>query len=169
MAMKFNFGKKKETEEVVYHFIFLEDVPMATVASAVMAWQESAWWPKKCSIHFLQKSAGAQPAPAPKQPLFKQAPSAWVVEVTKFVPGRLQERTVKTGLWEGVEILRIEERANGSRVVYELHCQIKGFLKRILWNFSYRKQLEKDIKLIFSALKEFIIKQHKAKQEGDSV
>ena len=71
-------------------------------------------------------------------------------------------------MFKGFEIINLEERANGTRIDYELHFQIRGPLNLILWPLIFRKQYTDTIKLIFDALKDHLVKEYQKRQENGS-
>lgn len=163
--------KKKQASpkwDVNHHFIFIE-VPIDIVAPEVVLWGESEWWPKKCLMRFTRESQGEIGVGTRyRQKIRKPLGHSWKVEVTKFIPDRLVERTFQTGMFQGYEVTKIEERSNGTRIDYELHYKIRGLLNKLLWPLCYRKQHDKNIKMILSALKDHVTKKHQEQQEKDS-
>ena len=90
----------------------------------------------------------------------------WGAEVTKLFPQRLIERTFDKGMFKGFEVVTIEERANGTRIDYELHFQIQGPLNLILWPFIFRKQYVQTIKVILNSLKNYLMTEYQKKREN---
>ncbi len=144
-------------------FVFIE-APIELVGPEAIPWGESSWWPKDSVMQFRKTSAGELAVGATyDMRLLKPFPQVWKVEVTKFVPGLMVERTFKKGFFTGFEVVRAEERSNGTRVEYELHYTIPGPLNQILWNLMCSKLHDASITKILEALKQHCLK----KSESD--
>lgn len=156
---------QKRTEEVKYHFLFVE-VPIAVVAEEIIRWGEASWWPKKCLMQYKRETEGpVKVGTRYRLRIRKPLTPTWIVEVTRFIPNELIERTFKNGMFAGYELIRVEERANGTRIDYELHFRIRGLLNKILWPMLYRKQHDGDLEMIMSSLKEHLNQRHQREQE----
>ena len=158
-------------EEVNYHFIFIE-AQEQQVGAEVINWGESTWWPKDCYMRFIRKTP-----PGPLQvgtrfeqrvtwgsPLISGWLPRWNVEVTKLIKDREIERTFLNGMFQGSETVYVEERYNGSKVIYEMRFRLVGFFNKLLWRLLFRKLHDKSIKRILAALNDYVLK----KKEKDS-
>ena len=148
------FAKKKATsgeEGLIFdrQFIFIE-APINIAGPASVLWGDAAWWPKNSLIRFKRLSQqelglGVTYETSLNFPI----PQKWLAEVTQYEPGRLVVRTFKEGFFTGFESVRAEERANGTRVEYELHYAIPDQIKKILWDLFLRKIYIANINIYF--------------------
>ena len=76
--------------------------------------------------------------------------------MTQLLPNRLIERTFTKGLFKGFERIMLEERANGTRIDYELHFKIRGLLNIFLWPFV-RRQYIQTINKVLTSLKNYLV------------
>lgn len=148
------FPKKTNNPKPTLHqFIFVE-APTFVVSEQMLNWGESSWWPKDSLWMFVRLTD--QPIRVGTKYTIKiNKPSArdWQAEVSQFVPGQMIERKFTRGMFRGYERIRIEERANGTRVDYDLHVWILGLFDIFLWPFVLRKQYTDTISKILNALK----------------
>lgn len=149
-------GVPKSRFSVIHQFLFLE-APIQAVSSEITTWGEANWWPKDCLWKYLRQTDG-EIWVGTKYLIKINKPSAadWSAEVTQLLPNRLIERTFTKGLFNGFERIMLEERANGTRLDYELHFKIRGFLNFFLWPFVLRGQYLKTIRRILSALQDYL-------------
>lgn len=148
--------KPKSSFSVIHQFLFLE-APIQAVSAELITWGEAAWWPKDCLWKYVRQTDGE--IHVGTQYVIKiNKPSAadWRAEVSQLLPNRLVERTFTKGLFKGFERIMLEERANGTRIDYELHFKIRGFLNIFLWPFVLRAQYLKTIQKILSALQDYL-------------
>ena len=166
--MLFNKQKTstKSVDQTSYHFFFVE-VPIDLAGPEAMLWGEGTWWPQKSLTRFEKISDGPVAVGARfKIKIAKLMTPSVLVEVTKCVPNNILEFTFKSGMFKGGhEVIKIEERANGTRIDYTLSYRIKGILNQILWPLLYNKQYEENSKLVMNALKEHVLKQYHEQQE----
>jgi hypothetical protein len=162
--------KKAPTPKLNHHFVFIE-ASINAVGPEAMNWGESAWWPKGASLQFQRVGDGplmiGSKFEMKVQALFGPR---FVVEVTQLIPNRLLEFTYRRGFIIGKESIKIEERANGTRIDYEMHYQIKGLFPKILWPLLFEKQHNASLRRILDALKEYILDlkdMHRERQLGD--
>jgi len=135
------------------HFVFIE-APVELVGPEAVLWGESAWWPKKSAMQFRKTSAGDLAVGATyEMRLVRPIPQAWQVEVTRYVPGHMVERMFKKGFFKGQEIVRAEERSNGTRVEYELHYAFSSPFHSLLWDLVCHKMHDANIMKNLEALK----------------
>ncbi|MCR4336587.1 MAG: SRPBCC family protein [Candidatus Omnitrophica bacterium] len=161
--------KQRPKEHDVSHYFFFVEVPVQVVAAEAMLWGESAWWPKNSLTHYIKEMPGdLKVGTRYKQIIHKPFAPSWTVEITKFIPNRLIERKFVNGMFKGYELLIIGERANGTRVDYELHYKIRGLFNMILWPYYLRKQYDMNAKLIMSALKERVIQKNQEQAAKNS-
>ena len=85
---------------------------------------------------------------------------AGVSEITQHDPRQIMERTFRQGFFSGYEVLQTSERANGTRIDYEMHYQVKGFLQTMLWNLLYKKKYVQAMESVLDALKQHIVKNY---------
>ena len=159
-------SKQKAVEQVNYHFFFVE-VPIDIVGPEAMAWGQGTWWPQKSLTHFVKAAEGEVGVGTRfKIKIAKPMTPAVLVEITNFIPNNILEFTFKSGMFKGGhEVIKIEERANGTRVDYTLNYRIKGILNQILWPLLYHKQYAENSKLIMTVLKEHVLKIYHDQQE----
>ncbi len=144
------------------HFIFIE-VPLEVVWPQVIRWEESEWWPKLCLFKFVRKTPGElqvgtkfiQKMVIPLMPHSE-------VEIVKLIPEREIELAFNKGMFKGFEIIRVEDRANGTRVEYELQYEIPSVPNKILWKLFCQKLFDQGITIILSALKDYVVKSYRA-------
>jgi hypothetical protein len=156
MASKFT-RKPKSKDSVIHRFMFLE-APIEIVSAEVVAWGEASWWPKDCLWKYLRQTDGE--IRVGTQYVIKiNKPSAtdWAAEVTQLLPSRIVERTFTKGMFKGFERVLLEEKSNGTRIDYELHFQLRGFINMLIWPFFLRGQYVKTIGKIMDALKAHIL------------
>ena len=154
---------KKKKFQLNYHFVFIE-VPFEFVAPEVMLWGEAQWWPKDFPVQYVRETQGEiQVGTCYKQKILKPVGLSWTVEVTKFVPNRLIERTFQKGILEGYEIVKVEERSNGARIDYELHYSLKGLINKILWPLVFEKHHDKNIEHLLLSLKNYMTQKFEKK------
>ncbi|MCK5581782.1 MAG: hypothetical protein KAJ18_10985 [Candidatus Omnitrophica bacterium] len=164
------FKKRKQAEKKldVNHQFFFVEVPVHIVAPQAMLWGESEWWPKANSMRFIRDGEPGEVQEGMQycQVIAKPIPKKWKVEVSQVVSNRLVRRLFKNGMFKGgYEIVRIEERANGTRIDYEMHYSIKGLLNKVLWTLIYQRQYEKNVEMALSALKEYVIQEYQQQQD----
>lgn len=146
------------------HFIFLE-VPFEAVSKEAMLWEQGVWWPKRGGLQFKRLEDGLQEGTRFKVSVRGLLPKSFEVEVARFVPGREIHFLFKKGMLNGVQVLRLEDRSNGTRVDYELSYEIKGPINKMLWGLLYQKTWDTSTALILESLKNYLLKQAKAEQE----
>ncbi len=148
--------KPKSSFSVIHQFLFLE-APIQAVSAELITWGEAVWWPKDCLWKYVRQTDG-EIRVGTEYVIKINKPSAadWSVEVTQLLPNRLIERTFTKGLFKGFERIMLEERANGTRIDYELHFKIRGLLNIFLWPFVLRAQYLKTIQKILSALQDYL-------------
>ncbi len=148
--------KPKSSFSVIHQFLFLE-VPIQAVSDQLMIWGESSWWPKDCLWKYIRQTDG-EIRVGTEYVIKINKPSAadWSVQVTQLLPNRLIERTFTKGLFKGFERIMLEERANGTRIDYELHFKIRGLLNIFLWPFV-RRQYIQTINKVLTSLKNYLV------------
>lgn len=148
--------QKKSNAPSVHQFVFIE-APVETVFREVSLWGESAWWPKGCLWQYRRATDG-EIGTGTKYVIKINKPSAadWAAEVTKFVPNKLVERTFSKGMFKGHEVVTTDERANGTRVDYELYFTIQGPLNLLLWPLVFKGQYLRTIRMVLNALKSYL-------------
>jgi hypothetical protein len=157
----------RNDKTVVRHFIFIE-APIEIVGPEAMAWGVASWWPAESLLRFTKMSAGdlAVGTVYKQEIKMKRLSTSWQVEITKFEPNILVERTFKGGLIKGCEIVRIGERSNGTRVDYERDYEIVGPLNKILWPVFYQKQYDANIELALRKLKDYAVKKYQGLEDS---
>lgn len=145
-------------------FVFIE-APIDLVGPEALLWGEAAWWPKNSSMQFRKTSPGDLALGTTFDMVYRPLNLTWKAEVLKFEPGTLVERTFRQGFFKGYELVRAEERSNGTRVEYELHYAFFNLFNMILWNFFGHRVHDANIKKCLSALKVHCLKQ--AEKEGN--
>jgi hypothetical protein len=161
------FGKKTKSGSkaepslrVSRQFIFVE-VPLAVVAPEVVAWGEAVWWPASCPMQFKRLTEGEVAVGTRyRQKVRGTLMPAWLSEVTDLLPRSTVTRAYRKGPLHGYEVVRIGERANGTRIEYELHYHPKGLLNALLWKFLYEKKHEETIHRVLSALSEYVTRKY---------
>ncbi len=157
--------KPKSSFSVIHQFLFIE-APIEVVSEELIRWGESTWWPKDCLWKYVRQTDGE--IRVGTEYLIKiNKPSAadWSAQVSQLLPNRLVERSFTKGLFKGFERIMLEERANGTRIDYELHFKIRGLLNIFLWPFVLRSQYTNTIKKILTALKDYLIVEAKKRQD----
>lgn len=150
-----------------HHFVFIE-APIALVFPEIVSWGEAAWWPKKSDMKFVKKTEGDVAVGTRYVQKVKGAFAPhWVVEVSKIVPNKLIERTFKTGMFRGYEVVKLEERSNGTRVDYEMLYFINGFINKFMWSFKFKEKHDENLKLILATMQETILTKQKENQEKE--
>ncbi len=168
--MLFKFGNKKEQpvrEKTIHHFAFIE-APIEVVGPLVMSWSEGAWWPQNSALKITRKTegplgAGVRFKQRLQKPLgLKWDPLAprWEVEITKFLPNKLLERTFIRGPFRGRERITIELRSNGTRIDYELFYRVRGLHNMVFWSLTSEKAYSANMRHILIALKAYAVKMH---------
>ena len=156
-------AKNKSKTPTIQRFVFVE-VPIEYVGPQVASVGEAAWWPKNCLWNISRRPKAKSRSDALHQDS-KPSAADWVAEVTQFVPNRLIEYTFKAGMFRGYQVIKLEERANGTRVDFELHFRVSGLLNAFLWPFVYQKQYEETIMQVLNALKDNLPQQYQQEQD----
>lgn len=157
------FAKKKTTspqEDLTFdrQFVFIE-VPIDIVGPESLLWGEASWWPKNSLIRFRRTSQQELGVGATYEiNLNFPIPQKSVAEVTQYEPGRLVVRTFKEGFFKGSESVRAEERANGTRVEYEMRYMVSEPVKKIFWDLFLRKSYIAAINKVFLSLQAHCVK-----------
>jgi hypothetical protein len=155
----------KGKEEVNHHFIFIE-APIEIVGPEIVFWGEALWWPQNCPVRFIREGEGpVREGTRYQHKVLRPFPLSGLVEVTRLVPNRLIERTFRGGVFKGVETVMIEERANGTRVDYDLSMRFRDPVNMFLWPLLYRRFHDDNIRLILEALKDYAVKKHQEMQD----
>ncbi len=163
--MKLFKGEKKTREINFHHFVFVE-VPIEIVGPEVMQWVKASWWPKRSTLRFiLVNDESLKIGAILKQQMKGLLPQTFGLEVTKFVHERLIELSFKKGMLKGYQVIKVEERANGTRIDYDMFYQVKGLISKFFWAFFYRKAYENSVKLILLSLKNYVNKLYQDQQE----
>lgn len=159
-------GAGKSSPEEIHLFVFSE-IPVEVAAAELILWEHGAWYPKDCPVRYVRETSGElQVGTLYAQTITKPFPVKNLLEVTRFVPGRVIERTYRKGILKGIERISIEERANGTRIDYDLHYMIPNPVDRLLWQLFYRKQLEATIDKVLKTIKEALQKKIQQHNEG---
>jgi len=138
----------KKKQHINHHFIFIE-APVSIVGPQAVLWGEASWWPKDCLSIFTRLDEGQiSEGTVYKQKIQKMFVPSWKVKITKLIPGNCIERTFLSGIFKGYELIKIGERANGTRIDYELHYRINGPIYRLVWPLV-RSSHDKSIKKKF--------------------
>jgi hypothetical protein len=150
-------------------FIFIE-VPVGIVAPEVISWGESKWWPKDSLMKFTRLSEGEVKVGT----LFRQESKqpfgpSWISEITKLDPRKTIEWTFKSGMFQGYETIVIGERANGTRIDYEMLGSVRGAVNKFLWKFIYQKKHHENISRVLAACSEFVQKKHQERMTSGSI
>ena len=150
-----NFLKKfKKKENRIHHFIFIEST-MDVVVPQVVFWGEAGWWPLESGLQVTRKTPGDIRVGTQYEQCIKAFLSCtFDVEITQFEPNRVIEKTFVRGFIKGRESLTIESRYNGTKVMYEMVYDIKGFMNKILW-FWFKEIHEESMKMVLEALKSY--------------
>jgi hypothetical protein len=161
---------KTPSEKKTVHFVFIEE-SLDKVAAELMKWDEALWWPKNPGIQIKRQAPGAIQVGSTFSYKLPMVP-AWTAEVTTFVPQRILVNTFKSKFLRGGETVRIEERANGTKVEYEISYQINGLLNTILWILLGEKPYGNAMKKILAGFKAYVIEKstqdRERKFEGSS-
>jgi len=159
--LSLSFGQKK----VIRQFVFIE-APIEFVGPEAVWWGEGKWWPQDCGIKFVPTSQGELGVGSTFDlliaGLLKQT---WRVEVVNFSAGQSVERVFKKGILKGREIVHAEERANGTRVEYEMQYAVGNPVEALMWAVILRNFYEAGVKKALEALKKYCLKQ--MEQEGN--
>src|SRR5262249_41993003 len=157
---------KKPADKVEVHFVFVE-ASVEKVAAEIMKWEESSWWPKDSGITVVRSPAGpVQMGTIFQYRLAKSFLKGWTAEVTSLSPNRFLASTFKSGLLQGAEAINIEERANGTKVEYEIHYQVKGtIVNQLLWTLLGERPHREAIKKILAAFRNYMIEKSKTDQD----
>lgn len=148
--------KSPKKGKVSRHFVFIE-APLDFVAPEVMPWGEAPWWPKHCAIRFTRKTPGNLAVGTQYYvSLSKGLGLGALVEVTEYIPNREMTLTYQKGFFSGCEIIRLEERYNGTRVEFEHYLVVRDIINRLRWPIFYKKEFEHNVGLIMNALKEYV-------------
>jgi hypothetical protein len=83
----------------------------------------------------------------------------WTVEVSRIVPGRLIERTFLDGPFSGFERLEGVGAPEGTMVIYAIHGHLRHGFGRRMWPVLWERLHDHNIRLILSALKDFMMDQ----------
>jgi hypothetical protein len=146
--------------KLIQLFTFVE-IPVGQIADGALHWGEADWWPGSGLLEYSKTTGGD--AGLGTRYRFKLdgflAP-AGASEVTQYEPRQVMERTFRGGFFAGYELLQISERANGTRVDYEMHYRVVGFVQTMLWNLFYKKKYVRAIDLLLDALKQHIVKNY---------
>ena len=160
MFLKFK-KPSAQKQKFNHHFIFIE-APADLVGPEVILWGEALWWPKNSSMKFIRLTHGEiQVGTKYSQKVLLPLAPEWEVEVTRLLPGKEIERTFLNGMFKGKEIVRIEERYNGTKVEYAMHYEVLGILNQILWQLFFRKMHDWNIKMILKALQDYVTNKQK--------
>lgn len=145
----------KSREKVSRHFVFIE-VPIDKVAAQVVLWGEAPWWPRDCSMQFKRLGQGDLGV-GMRYHMIMSGPFSrpQEIEVTRIDPHRIVERTFVGGFLRGREVVHIGERANGTRIDYELHYSICGWPGKLFWGLFLKKKFDGGIRAALSALKDY--------------
>ena len=150
----------KKRLESIQLFTFIE-IPVGQLSEEIFYWGEAAWWPAAVPLQFSKTTAGD--VGLGTQYGFKLdgllAPSG-VVEITQYEPRQIMERTFRRGFFGGYEVLQISERANGTRVDYEMHYQVTGVFQQLLWSLLYKKKYIQATEMVLESLKQHIVKNY---------
>lgn len=162
--------KKPPALKLNHHFVFIE-ASINAVGPEAMSWGEASWWPQDSRLQFRRLGEGTLEIGTQFEMKVKgfMGPT-FVAEVTQLIPNRLLELTYRKGFIIGQESIRIEERANGTRIDYELKYRITGLLNVVLWNLFFQKAHDRNLRQILDALKEYIMSlkaMHQERQMGD--
>ncbi len=153
--------KGNSPEAVNHHFVFIE-APQELVGPEIILWGEASWWPKECTMKFIRETPGELKVGTRfKQKVLMPGAPSWDVEVTKLIPNQEIERTFLNGIFMGKETVALEGRQNGTRVDYTMCYKIRGRLNGMLWPLVFEKMHDKNVGLILSALKDFVIRKQK--------
>lgn len=161
------FQKKgnKPADKIQVQFVFIEE-RVDKVASAMMRWQELSWWPKNPGIKIMCKMPGPiEVGKIFQYKLTQRLLGGWTAEVVNFVPNRKLETTFKSGLLQGTESIQLEERANGTKLEYQMRYQVKGPLNKIFWALFGEKAHANAIKKILTAFHDYVLREAREEQE----
>jgi len=161
--MLFNKSKtsapKKELK-LIQLFTFAE-VPVARIPAGALLWGDPGWWPSAGPFKFSKITNGDEGLGT--QYDFQLAgflAPAGISEVTQYEPRQVIERTFRRGFFVGYEVVQISERANGTRIDYEMHYQVTGVVQRLLWDVFYKKKFILAVEAVLEALKQDVVKPH---------
>lgn len=153
--------RQNKEVQVNRHFVFIE-ADAKIVAPEIILWGEATWWPEKCSMRFIRKTPGAVAVGTRyEQKVMLPLAPRWDAEVTRLVADTEIERTFLNGPFEGFERVTLEPRLNGTRVDYCLHYKIRGKINTVLWAALFVKLHDKNIEMILTALKNYLVKKVK--------
>lgn len=131
----------------------------------IIRWGEAAWWPMRSQMRFTRvpSARGAQSAQGAaigkgtryrQQVLLPFAPS-WDVEVDE-ITSRSIKRSFLNGMFCGYETVSVSVAGDGTRVLYEMHYEVRGFLNRLLWPIVFERLHNANIRAILKNLKGFV-------------
>lgn len=145
------------------HFIFME-IPFEFAAPYVLLWGEGGWWPKECGFRLVKETPGETRLGTRFriQSQDKRENNA-LAEVTNYTPNRFMELTFQRGASQGKEIISVGERANGTRVDYEMHYIASNVLDRMFWDLRHQKKHARTVDIILNALKNHVVSKYQEK------
>ena len=151
---------RKTELKVLQLFTFIE-MPVDQIPDDVLLWGDAAWWPESCPVQFSRTGTGEVGLGTQYSFRLKgvMAP-AGVSEITQYEPRQVMERTFRRGFFTGYEVLQISERANGTRVDYEMHYRVSGVPRALLWNALYQKKYIQAVEAVLESLKQYIVKNY---------
>ena len=163
MSAKKAQHKPTVNEEV--HFVFVEE-SFDKAAPEIMKLEESNWWPQNSGLTVVRKTPGViQAGTIFQYKLAKLFLGGWTAEVVNFIPNRLLSSEFRSGLLQGTEEIRVEERANGTKAEYRIRYQVKGFLNKLFWRVFGQRAHNNAIKKILAAFQDHV--HQKAIQEQE--
>ena len=125
-----------------------------------IAWQDGEWWPEDSGLRYIPIDAGNIGCGSRfKKRLGGLIPFKSVLEISRWNPPQLIERTFKKGPVKGHETLLVEGRYNGTKVTYELVYEIKGPINKLLWSLIFHNAHDEALKEILEALRDYCIGQ----------
>ena len=138
MALLKKNKKKEKKIFVCRHFVFIE-APVDKIWPEIVKWGEAEWWPGKCAIKFTREGHGdIEEGVSYIQEILlnnfskfvqKKSPK-WKTRITKLENNLMIERTFFGGMLKGNEVVRLGERANGTRIDYALNYKVVGSLNK---------------------------------------
>lgn len=143
------------------HSIFIE-ASAWEIYPEILLWGESVWWPKNSQMRFIRKAPGGiKVSTRYIQKVLLLFGPQWEVEVNTIEPNKKVGRRFLNGIFKGGEWVELEPTAIGTKVNYAMDFEINGAINKILWNLFFRKLHDRNLEMILTSLKDFIIAKKK--------
>ena len=124
----------------------------------ILLWGEAEWWPKKSQMKFIRETSGEIKIGTRylQKVLLPFAPQ-WEVEVNCLESNKKVGRKFLNGIFTGAEWVELEPVAGLTKVKYIMNFEVNGFLNRGLWNLFFRRLHDRNLEMILTNLRDFIV------------